>query len=100
MGRKTIQTVTASQEWRERMRSARKEIPEGVGQQDVLVWVATQNPELDRLTNATRWRNAWLNRVADPEFTVLVEQAATHFKEKKETSRKRLSRQKLTRVRK
>jgi len=98
MGRKTIQTVTASQEWRERMVAARKAIPEGVGQQDVLVWVATQNPELDKLTNATRWRNAWLSRVADPEITVLVEQAAAHFNEKNQASRKRLSRQKLNRV--
>ena len=60
MVRKALQTVTAVQEWRERMMSARKNLPEAIGQQDVINWIATENPELDRLTNATRWRNAWL----------------------------------------
>jgi hypothetical protein len=98
MGRKTVQAVTAAQEWRERMRKARNEIPAGIGQQDVLIWIVAQQPELDRLTNANRWHNAWLGRVADPEITVLVEQAATHYQTKQKETRQRLSRQKLNRV--
>lgn len=98
MGRKLTQTITSSQEWRERMRTARNEIPKGVGQQDVLIWITAQKPELDRLTNATRWHNAWVCRVGDPEITTLVEQAAAHFKTTRKETRTRLSRQKLNSI--
>jgi hypothetical protein len=98
MVRDKIQTVTAVQEWRERMRAARKNLPEAVGQQDVLAWLVTKNPALDRLIYATRWRNAWNCKNADPEFTILVEAAATHFVEKAKSTSNRLSRQKLKKV--
>ncbi|MBO0953257.1 hypothetical protein [Fibrella forsythiae] len=78
----TYQKVTASQNWRERMREARASLPEGVGQQDVLVFITAVNSEIDRLIYATRWRNAWSSKVSDPEFTQLVEQAAEHFVQK------------------
>ncbi len=67
----------------------------GVGQQDVLVWITKKKPEIDHLTLATRWRNAWGCKNADPEFTELVEQAAENFRKQKETSRKRLGQQRL-----
>ena len=80
------------------MLAARQELPDGIGQQDVINWISTENPELDRLTNATRWRNAWLGRVADPEITQLVEKAAIHFKAKDKATGDRLKRQKLKKV--
>lgn len=98
MVRKALQTVTAVQEWRQRMATARKNLPDAIGQQDVINWVVTENPDLDRLTNATRWRNAWLGRVADPEITQLVERAAIHFQAKAKETSDRLKRQKLKKV--
>ena len=81
------------------MMAARKNLPEAIGQQDVINWIAIENPGLDRLTNATRWRNAWLGRVADPEITQLVEKAATYFNAKAKETSDRLKRQKLKKVR-
>lgn len=78
--------------------TARSDLPDGIGQQDVLERVVDLNPSLDKLTNSNRWRNAWLGKVADPEITVVVERAATHFKEKATDTTKRLSRLKLKKV--
>jgi hypothetical protein len=97
MVRNKLQTVSAAQDWRDRMRAARERLPEGVGQQPVMEYVVGEAPHLDRLTLASRWRNAWLSRVADPEITQLVEKAADHFEDKEQTARKRLRRQKLVR---
>jgi hypothetical protein len=97
-GQKKSQKLTAVQDWKNRMSTARSDLPEGIGQQDVLNWITSENPELDRLTNATRWRNAWLKRVADPEITLLVEKASIHFKEKSRIKKERLSRQKLIKI--
>lgn len=96
MAKKKLQTDTATADWRERMRTARKSLPDGVGQQDVIEWVTMKYPALDRLTVASRWRNAWLARVADPEITQAVEKAAAHFIDEKEATTKRLKRQKLS----
>lgn len=79
------------------MRVARESLPQSVGQQDVIVFVCETNPELNRLTYATRWRNAWVGRVADPEFTMAVEKAAEHFKAQHKQTANRLRRQGLTR---
>lgn len=98
MAKKTLQTVTATQEWRQRMASTRRSLPDAIGQQDVIIWVVTEKPDLDRLTNATRWRNAWLGRVADPEITQLVEKAAVHFNAEAKDTSNRLKRQKLKKV--
>lgn len=66
-----------------------------IGQQDVLVFVAEANPALDRLTFITRWKNAWVGKNSDPEFTELVEKAAAHFADQKEKMQKRLGQQRL-----
>ncbi|MBD2700098.1 hypothetical protein IC229_05595 [Spirosoma sp. BT702] len=95
MVRKASQSVTASQEWKNRMAIARKSLPKGIGQQKVLDWITTQNPSIDRLTFYTRWHNAWLQKAADPEFTQLVEQAVQHFKTEEVSKRNRLRGQKL-----
>lgn len=95
MARKALQPVSAAQEWREKMHAARQSLPDEIGQQDVLNWIATQKPELDRLTYATRWRNAWLGRVADPEFTRLVEESVKFFKQQQAEKSQRLKRQNL-----
>jgi hypothetical protein len=95
MVRKKTQAVSAAQDWRDRMAAARKKIPEKIGQQDVVAWVVEQQPDLNKLTNATRWRNAWLSRVADPEITQLVELAADHFSVADSKTSKLLKRQKL-----
>ncbi|GAB3892267.1 hypothetical protein GCM10028803_04910 [Larkinella knui] len=68
-----MQKVTASQDWKNRMNAAKKKLPEGIGQQDVIKELTVLAPHLDTLTNATRWRNAWFMKSADPEFTKLVE---------------------------
>ncbi|GAB3803338.1 hypothetical protein GCM10028819_33090 [Spirosoma humi] len=95
MVRKALQPASAAQEWREKMHIARKSLPEEIGQQDVINWVVSKNPELDRLTYATRWRNAWLGRVADPEFTRLVEESVKFFKQQQAEKTNRLKRQNL-----
>lgn len=98
MVKRASQKVTAAQEWKERMVAARHILPDGIGQQDVLEKVVELNPSLDKLTNSTRWRNAWLVKVADPEITVAVETAAASFVEVVITKKKRLSRQKIKKV--
>jgi len=98
MARKALQPVSAAQEWREKMHVARRSLPDGVGQQDVIIWVVGQNPELDRLTYACRWRNAWLGRVADPEFTRLVEESVKYFNQQKANRIKRIRKQNLKRA--
>ncbi|GAB3767660.1 hypothetical protein GCM10028818_00870 [Spirosoma horti] len=98
MVRKALQSVSAAQEWREKMLVARQSLPDGIGQQDVINWVVLQNPELDRLTYATRWKNAWLGRVADPEFTRLVEESVKFFQKQKANQTNRLKRQNLKKV--
>ena len=98
MAAKKQQSITATQEWRARMKAARSELPIGIGQQDVLLWITQENPGLDKLTNATRWRNAWLQRVADPEFTVLVEKSVPYFKAKYSDMRNCLARMRLKKV--
>jgi hypothetical protein len=95
MVRNRLQTVSAAQDWRDRMKVARGRLPEATGQQTVIEYVVGEAPHLDRLTLASRWRNAWLGRVADPEITQLVEKAADHFEVKEQTTRQRLKRQKL-----
>lgn len=80
MAKASFQIVTATHSWRLRMAKARAVLKElNIGQQDVLVWITDQKSTIDRLTYATRWRNAWLGKVADPEFTELVENATNHF---------------------
>ncbi len=91
------QKASAAEEWRARMRIARDKLPEGIGQQKVIEAVVVKAPHLDSLSNSTRWREAWLCRVADPEITLLVEQVVGLLKDKKKVIRKRLSRQKITR---
>ncbi|WP_152126104.1 hypothetical protein [Rudanella paleaurantiibacter] len=95
MAKKRVQAATASGEWRNKMKAARNALPAGIGQQDVLVYISQFFPDLDRLTYATRWRNAWLGRVADPELTTAVEKAAEHYIQLKAKASKRLSRQKM-----
>ncbi|MGM9510154.1 hypothetical protein ACS5NO_20635 [Larkinella sp. GY13] len=91
------QKATAAEEWRNRMRNARSNLPKGIGQQKVIDAVIVIAPHLDSLSNSTRWREAWLCRVADPEITLLVEEVAVSLKDKEKTMRKRLSRHKLNR---
>ncbi|MCK8492930.1 hypothetical protein M0L20_13765 [Spirosoma sp. RP8] len=92
MVKRRVRAVSASQACRQRMLDAKKRLPESVGQQAVMEYVAEKAPELDKLTNATRWHNAWLGRVADPEFTDLVEKAASHFSDKDVETADRLKR--------
>jgi dimeric dUTPase (all-alpha-NTP-PPase superfamily) len=91
-----VQKVTATQEWKNRMIAAKKNIPEGIGQQRVIEAVIALSPDLDSLANSTRWRNAWFIKNSDPEITLLVEKVASSFQDKKKVIRKRLSRQKIT----
>ena len=79
MAMKEARKVSPSQEWKARMRAARQSLPEGVGQQPVLEWVAKQYPELDTIAYLTRWKNAWGMHAADVEITKAVEAAAKHF---------------------
>ena len=90
--------LSATQDWKARMAKAKTERPAHVGMQMILQKVVEYNPDIDRLTFATRWHNAWNLRVADIEFTLLVERAVAHYIEKSDTTSKRLSRQKLKKV--
>lgn len=90
--------MTATQDWKRRMAEAKADRPLGIGKQDIIRYVVNCAPELDSLLLATRWHNAWTLHTADPEITVLVEQAVVHFKTKTQATRNRLSRQKLKRV--
>ena len=94
---KVSQKVTAAQEWKQRMRTARHSLPDVVGQQMVLKRVVETNPELDTLTNMTRWKNAWGTKVADPNITKAVEAAAQHFNDLYNPVEKRLQKQGLQR---
>lgn len=87
--------MTAAQDWKQRMIDAKNDRPPGVGKQAIIVKVVEYNPDLDRLTLATRWHNAWNANTADPELTLLVEKAVKYFNEKHNATRNRLSRQKL-----
>ena len=98
MDRKPVQAASASQEFRQRMKDARADLPESVGQSDVIKFIIDLAPHLDSLTNLPRWHNAWNKRVADPELTDLVEKAVIHFKAIKNKSANRLSGQKLKKV--
>ncbi|MGA0558315.1 hypothetical protein ACO2Q8_16770 [Larkinella sp. VNQ87] len=71
-----MQKVTSAQYWKNRMEEAKKRLPDEMGQQKVLEAVVKLAPELDKLTNANRWRNAWFLHAGDPQFTELVEQVA------------------------
>lgn len=78
------------------MATARAGLPENVGPQRVIEVITKLKPSIDTLLHAERFRRAWLGRAADPEFTVLVEEAADHYKKLKTKTAKRLSRQKLS----
>lgn len=92
------QRVSAVQDWKSRMATAKGDRPPSIGKQLIIEKVVEYNPELDRLTNSTRWHNAWNLRVADPELTLLVERAVAHFKAKAFDTTKRLRRLKLKKV--
>lgn len=98
--RNKAQAVSAAEEWRAKMSTARKALPTGIGQQDVIQYVTEKYPALDSLLFATRWRNAWLGRVADPEITGAVEAAAIHFKARQQETASRLKRQGLNKAKK
>ncbi|MBO0953036.1 hypothetical protein [Fibrella forsythiae] len=70
-----MQKVSATQAFKQRMSKAKAKLPEGVGQLAVIRQVVQLKPELDRLTNLVRWKNAYSLHVADPELTELVEAA-------------------------
>lgn len=86
MVKKTLQTVSASQACRQRMVDAKNQLPATVGQQEVIEFITEQAPHLNKLSNISRWKNAWTARVADPEITELVEKAALHFKKSRRAS--------------
>lgn len=93
MAKKRTQAVTAAQEWKSRMTKARSILTEqGIGQKAVLEKVVELKPELDTLTNTTRWRNAWLCNVADTEIIVVVEQVAEYFNKQAKPTKNRLAR--------
>lgn len=94
----TEQRVTATQDWKDRMAKAKADRPSMVGKQMIIEKIVEYQPELDRLTNATRLHNAWTLHTADPEITLLVERAVAFYKEKDKETAKRLSRQKLKKV--
>ncbi|GAB3255917.1 hypothetical protein GCM10027347_17390 [Larkinella harenae] len=77
-----MQKVTSAQYWKNRMKAAKDRLPEALGQQDVVKAVAELAPELNKLTNANRWRNAWFMHAGDPQFTELVEQVVESLKTK------------------
>lgn len=54
MPRKTSDTISASQDWRNRMAKARSDLPKGIGQKTVIEYVVEQEPKLDKLTNFFR----------------------------------------------
>jgi hypothetical protein len=81
MAKHVRQAVTATQEWKNRMEAVKSKIPEEIGQQDIIERVIVLAPELDTLANATRWRNAWQMKVADPEITMAVERAVEQLEE-------------------
>ncbi|MBO0952833.1 hypothetical protein [Fibrella forsythiae] len=70
-----MQKITATKACKQRMQQAKAKLPEGVGQLAVIRQVVQLKPELDRLTNLVRWKNAYSLHVADPELTELVEAA-------------------------
>jgi hypothetical protein len=90
--------MTASMDWKARMAKAKEDRPDQVGKQLIIEKVVEYDPEIDRLTNATRWHNAWNLRVADPEITLLVERAVAYYKAKEKGSSNRLNRHKLKTV--
>jgi hypothetical protein len=100
MAKKRVQVATAAIDWKGRMKEARKNLPDSIGQQDVIVYVTTHYPDLNKLTLASRWRNAWLGRAADPEITKAVEQAAVYFQTVHTETAERLKRQKLAKPQK
>ncbi|RYF73778.1 MAG: hypothetical protein EOO39_09825 [Cytophagaceae bacterium] len=77
MVKMTRQKVSAAAAWKKRMERAKAQIPEGVGQLGVIRKVVEISPEMDRLTNLVRWKNAYSQHVADPELTELVEAAVS-----------------------
>ncbi|RAJ92239.1 hypothetical protein LX87_05207 [Larkinella arboricola] len=79
-----MQKLTSAQYWKNRMKAAKQRLPKEIGQQDVLMAVAELAPELDRLTNSNRWRNAWFMYAGDPQFTEVVEKIADRFLEEKD----------------
>ena len=99
-GRNRVQTVSATQEWRSRMLAAKGSLPPKTGMKTVLIEVVKLIPtEVNTLLSITRWQNAWKGRVADPEFTQAVENAAAIIadrarQDKKDTTNA-LSRQRL-----
>lgn len=97
MVRKASQRITVSQEWRERMKAARKSLPDAVSHQMVLDWICDTYPDLATLKYATRWRNAWNAKVADSDYTKAVEAAASHFNDEYKPAENRLRRQNLHR---
>ena len=97
MAMKDARKVSPSQEWKARMRAARESLPEGVGQQPVLEWVAERYSELDTIKYLTRWKNAWNMKAADVEITKAVEEAAAHFNREVSKAKPLIARQKLHR---
>lgn len=67
--------ISATEVCKQRMATAKARLPKGVGQLAVIRQVVQIKPELDRLTNLVRWKNAYSLHVADPELTDLVEAA-------------------------
>ena len=80
------------------MQAAKDALPDGTGQQAVILKVIEYDPSVDSLANSNRWRNAWFGKVSDPDLTELVERAAQFFKEEAAKKRSRLQRQNLKRV--
>lgn len=97
MSRQRINKVSAATDCKNRVRAAREALPEGVGELSIIDYVTQQAPELDKLTNLGRWKNAWSGRVADPELTRLIEQASTYFQEQQLRATSRIKRQKIQR---
>ena len=91
----TEKRITATQDWKDRMAKAKADRPTMIGQQKIIEKVVEFQPDLDRLTLATRWHNAWTLHTADPEITILVERAVAFYKAKAKETSNRLARQKL-----
>lgn len=79
------------------MKAAKVSLPDVVTHQMVVDWIADNYPDLNTLKHVTRWRNAWLCKVADSDFTRAVEAAARHFNEEYKPAESRLRRQNLHR---
>ena len=65
--------IEAVRTYKERVLEAKSKLPDGVGQQDVILAIIRIAPELDSLAFSTRWRNAWYAKVSDPQITELLE---------------------------